>query len=214
VVKSILPIAGLFWVLGEIEELEVDVIRQCSAASEAKPYKIPARYIGDKESSRSKRVLNISAGAVRPTQEWGDLYSFGIYGDISYTIFAKRNRIPLGVGPQGGVIVLRRKEDDDFIGSNLAIIPLGGTIKYVIFGKNLKDRLVVDLGAGLAVSILNINHDSENSVDFYSRGSLNLMFNLWKNNQLSLTAGLFSVAYDETPLNAIFGEIGFRSNFF
>ncbi len=110
--------------------------------------------------------------------------------------------------------MLGRKEDRDFIGSNLVIIPLGGTIKYVILGKNLKDRLVVDLGAGLAVSILNINHDSENSVDFYSRGSLNLMFNLWKNNQLALTTGLFSVAYDETPLNAIFGEIGFRSNFF
>jgi hypothetical protein len=103
---------------------------------------------------------------------------------------------------------------EEYIDSTLLIVPIGGSFQYVLIGKNLKDRLVVSFSAGLSLSILSVNSDKEESLDLYTKGALTFIVSLAKRNELSFSAGLFSVSYSDTPLNAVYGEIGFRSFIF
>jgi hypothetical protein len=196
-----------------VERVDVSDVRSCGSLEDVKTYKIPARLIDDEQSSQSKQVFNLSGSAVFPVSEWGELYPVGFYGDFSYIIFPKRNRVRLGFGPEVGTIFMGRAEDD-FISSTLLIIPVGGSIQYVLIGKNMSDRLIASFSAGLSVSILKINDQSEESIDFFSKGGLSFIVKIAKRAELSFSAGLLSVSFSDTPLNAVYGELGFRSFIF
>jgi hypothetical protein len=122
--------------------------------------------------------------------------------------------VRIGFGPELGVVLMGRGQKGDYIDSTLIIVPFGGSLQYVIIGKNLKDRLIVSFSAGLSLSILKINHDSEESLDLYTKGALSYIIKIAKRNELSISAGLFSVSFSDTPLNSVYGEIGFRSFIF
>jgi len=192
-----------------VERVTLSEVRSCGALEDVKTYKIPAKLIDDKETSQSKQVFSLSGSAVFPVGEWRELYTVGFYGNFSYIIFPKRNRVRLGFGPELGVIFMGRG-DDEFISSSLFTIPLGASIQYVLVGKNMTDRLIASFSAGLAVSILQVNDTREESFDFYTKGGLSYIIRLAKRNELSLSAGLLSVSFSETPLNTVYGDIGFR----
>jgi hypothetical protein len=196
-----------------VERADVTEVRSCGTLEDVKTYKIPARLIDDEQSSQSKQVFNFSGSAVFPVSDWRELYPIGFYGNFSYIIFPKRNRVRLGFGPEVGTIFMGRGEDD-FISSTLLIVPVGGSIQYVLIGKNMSDRLVASFSAGLSVSILKINNQSEESIDFFSKGGLSFIVKIAKRAELSFSAGLLSVSFSDTPLNAVYGELGFRSFIF
>ncbi len=197
-----------------VESLDIAELRSCGAVEDVKTYNIPAKLIDDKETSQSKQVFNFTGGAVFPVADWSELYPFGFYGNFSYILFPKRNRVRIGFGPELGVIFMGRGQEGDYIDSTLIIVPAGGSFQYVIIGKNLKDRLIVSFSAGLSLSILSINHDKEESLDLYTKGALSYIIKIAKRNELSISAGLFSVSFSDTPLNAVYGEVGFRSFIF
>ena len=194
-----------------IEKLGVEELRSCGAIEDVKTYKVPAKLIDDKETSQSKHVFNITGAAIFPVADWSDLYTFGFYGNFSYILFPKRNRVRIGFGPELGLVMMGSGDDDAYIDSTLIVVPLGVSLQYVLIGKNMKDRLVASFSAGLSLSILSINNDKEESLDLYTKGALTFIVSLGKRNELSFTAGLFSVSYSDTPLNAVYGEIGFRT---
>jgi hypothetical protein len=193
-----------------IEKLEVAELRNCGAIEDVKTYKVPAKLVDDKETSQSKHVFNFTGSALFPVADWKELYNFGFYGNISYILFPKRNRVRIGFGPELGFVMMGSGKDEAYIDSTLLIVPFGGSFQYVIIGKNLKDRLIVSFSAGLSLSILSINQAKEESLDLYTKGALTFVVSLAKRNELSFSAGLFSVSYSDTPLNAVYGEIGFR----
>jgi len=197
-----------------VEEIGMTELRSCGAVEDVKTYKIPAKLIDDKETSQSKQVFNITGAALFPVADWSDLYTVGFYGNFSYILFPKRNRVRIGFGPEVGVMFLATGQDEAYVDSTLLIVPFGGSLQYVLIGKNLKDRLIVSFSAGLSLSILTINHDKEESVDLYTKGALSYIITIAKRNELSFSAGLFSVSFSDTPLNAVYGEIGFRSFIF
>jgi hypothetical protein len=196
-----------------VERVDISLVRSCGNLEDVKTYKIPAKLIDDEQTSQSKQVFNLSGSAVFPVSEWRELYPIGFYGNFSYIVFPKRNRIRLGFGPEVGTIFMGRGEDD-FISSTLLIIPVGGAFQYVIIGKNMSDRLVASFSAGLSVSILKINDQSEESIDFFSKGGLSFIIKIAKRSELAFSAGLFSVSFSDTPLNAVYGELGFRTFIF
>jgi hypothetical protein len=196
-----------------VESLSITELRSCGAVEDVKTYKIPAKLIDTKETSRSKQVFNFSGSMLFPVSDWSQLYPFGFYGEFSYILFPKRNRVKLGFGPEIGVAYLGRQEDE-FISSSLLIIPIGASLQYVLVGKNMNDRLIASFSAGLAVSILKLNNEREESIDFFTKGALSFIIKLAKRNELSLSAGLLSVSFSETPLNAVYGEIGYRTFIF
>ena len=193
-----------------IEKIGVSELRNCGAIEDVKTYKVPAKLIDDKETSQSKHVFNVTAAALFPVADWNELYNFGFYGNFSYILFPKRNRVRIGFGPELGFAMMGTSKDQAYIDSTLIIVPFGGSLQYVLVGKNMKDRLIVSFSAGLSLSILSINHDKEESLDLYTKGALTFVVTLAKRNELSFSAGLFSVSYSDTPLNAVYGEIGFR----
>jgi hypothetical protein len=196
-----------------IENLELSELRSCGAVEDVKTYKVPAKLIDDKETSQSKQVFNFTGAGLFPVADWNELYKFGFYGNFSYIIFPKRNRVRIGFGPELGFIMMG-SGSDEYIDSTLMIVPVGASFQYVLLGKNMKDRLVVSFSAGLSLSILSVNNDKEESLDLYTKGALTFIVSLGKRNELSFSAGLFSVSYSDTPLNAVYGEIGFRSFIF
>ncbi len=197
-----------------IEKIGVTELRSCGAIEDVKTYKIPAKLIDDKETSQSKHVFNITGAALFPVADWRELYRLGFYGNFSYILFPKRNRVRIGFGPELGFVMMGTDKDEAYIDSTLLIVPFGGSLQYVLVGKNLKDRLIVSFSAGLSLSILSINHEKEESLDLYTKGALTFVISIAKRNELSFSAGLFSVSFSDTPLNAVYGEIGFRAFIF
>jgi hypothetical protein len=193
-----------------IEKVSIGEVRSCGEIEDVKTYKIPAQLIDDKETSRSKQAFTFSGAAIFPVSDWSELYPVGFYGEFSYILFPKRNRVKLGFGPEVGVMIYGKKQDE-YINSTLLVIPVGASLQYVILGKNMEDRLILGFSAGLSLSILSINEERQESIDFYTKGALTYVIKLAKRNEISITAGLLSVSFSETPLNAIYGEVGFRT---
>ena len=197
-----------------VEKLRVAELRSCGSLEDVKTYKVPAKLIDDKETSQSKHVFNITGAAMFPVADWSELYNFGFYGNFAYILYPKRNRVRIGFGPELGFVMMGTGWDDAYVDSTLIIVPFGASLQYVLLGKNMKDRLIVSFSAGLSMSILSINHQKEEPLDLYTKGALTFVISLAKRNELSFSAGLFSVSFSDTPLNAVYGEIGFRSFIF
>lgn len=197
-------------VFREIEKLSVADIRGCYLGEEFRTYKPPAKSLPGGFQIRTERAFSFLIGPFFPVSEWGELYRYGAYGELSYSLFPRRGLSPVGLSVETCFLTVRREEDPYYVSSSAMIVPLGISLNYALIGKQ-NDWVIIGVSAGLSLSKLTVSSNVSLSIDPYTKGSLNILFPVGKNSQIVLSSGLITVSYRVSPLNAWYCDIGLRS---
>ena len=197
-------------VFREIEKLSVADVRGCYEGEDFRTYKPPAKSLPGGFQTRHEKAFSFLMGPFFPVSEWGELYRYGAYGELSYSLFPRRASSHIGLSVETCFISVRREEDPSYVSSSAMIIPFGISLNYVPIGKQ-SDWVIIGVSAGLSLSKLIVSSNISLSIDPYTRGSLSILFPIGKNSQIVLSSGLITVSYRVSPLNAWYCDIGFRS---
>ncbi len=195
-------------VLREIETFTVEQVRACDIEKKEQVYKPEIRRIVEKEVTRIHNNLSVSWGVVFPLSEWGDLFEVGISGELSYTIFPKIEVFPLGFGLHTGFFYFAQDADEYNKDSEMFLFPVGVQVRYIVKFKGFVDGLSADFNVGGCFSRLFVEDILSTSADPYIKAGINLILNPIADHYISLKFGYMNVAYRDTPLNILTGELG------
>jgi hypothetical protein len=194
--------------LQEIESLSVGQVMACSIEKQQEVYSPEIRRIVEKDVTRIHNNLLLSGGAVFPVSDWSDLFPVGISGELFYSLFPKVEVFPLGFGLHTGFFYFRRDADEDYDESEMFVFPIGAQVRYIVKFKGFVDGLSVDLSAGGSISRLYVGEYLSTSVDPYFKTGLNLILNPLEDHYVSMKFGYMNVAYKDTPMSLLTGELG------
>lgn len=197
-------------VFREVENLGIADIRGCYAGEKFRTYKSPVKSIPEGFQTRTEKAFSLLMGPFFPVSDWGELYRYGAYGELSYSIFPRRALFPVGLSVDTGFISIRREEDPYYVSSSAMVIPFGVSLNYAPIGKR-SDWVIIGISAGLSLSRLTVSGNVSLSIDPYTRGNLSLILPVGKTSQIVLSSGLITISYRVSPLNAWYCDIGLRS---
>jgi len=195
-------------VFREVETLTVEQVRAYDIEKKTQVYKPGMRRIVEKEVTRVHNNVSVSGGVVFPVFEWSDLFPVGISGELSYTIFPKIEVFPLGFGLHTGFLYFARYADEYYTDSELFLFPVGVQVRYIVKFKGFVDGLSADFSVGGCFSRLFVEDILSTSADPYIKAGINLILNPIKDHYVSMKFGYMNVAYKDTPLNILSGELG------
>ncbi|MFW6180678.1 MAG: hypothetical protein ACOC8N_02930 [Spirochaetota bacterium] len=217
-ILDLTPGGELYERVREIESMTAAQIRACarehrqgvkSGKTHAEVLKVqrtpPARIA----RSGSLSTMSWHTGPVFTTADWLDLYPVGTSALISYTVYPRWEVSRIALGMQTGVLLFSREADHQYSESSLVVLPLGGTVQYVLAGR-ARDRVVVHGVLGMAFSALSLGGDTVRSLDLYSRAGVGVNLAFGEEHNLYAGVALVSVGYKDAPLNMLTAELGLR----
>jgi hypothetical protein len=217
-ILELTPGGELYTRLREIESMSAAQLRSCvrsyrrAEGSDRRRAEVlevqrtpPARIA----RSGSLNTMSWYTGPAFTTGDWLELYPVGVSALISYAVYPRREVSRIALGMQSGVMLFSREADPEFTESGLVVIPLGGTVQYVLAGR-ARERVVVHGVLGMAFSALSLGSDTVHSVDLYTRAGVGVNLAFGKDHNVYAGVSVASVGYKDVPLNMITAELGLR----
>jgi hypothetical protein len=195
-------------ILQQIETLSVEQVMTCSVEEKEKVYSPGIRRIVERKVISLQNNLLISGGAVFPISDWHDLFPVGFSGELFYSIFPKMDLFPLGFGAHTGFFYFKRDANEYYNDSEMFLFPIGVQVRYIVKFEGFVDGISGDFSAGGCITRLFVNENLSTSIDPYFKVGLNLIMNPLRGHHISLKFGYMNVAYMDTSLSLLTGELG------
>ncbi|UCB46854.1 MAG: hypothetical protein JSV25_05385 [Spirochaetota bacterium] len=194
--------------LRAVEKLSVEEIMDYDIEEKEQVYNPEIKRFIKTEVLEVHNNVSVSGGIVVPVGDWIENFDTGISGELFYNLFPKIEVFPLGFGLSTGFVYISRNADESHKETELTVLPVGVLVRYLFSIKGFLNAVTIDLGGGMGVSTLAIEDEPYRSIDPYIKVGVSLILNPLKDHYLSLKFGYMNIAYMDTPLSSLIGEMG------
>ncbi|MFW6137648.1 MAG: hypothetical protein ACOC7U_00610 [Spirochaetota bacterium] len=197
-----------FSAVQQVEKMDIIKIRKCAESNNPAVLSPPERMLISRRQINPMYILSAYSGIIHPISGWKDIYSPGVYGEVSFSVLPKAELVPVGFGVDTGFIIMRSKQKEVFKVSEMLFFPIGGMFIFKTEKKGFFNGLVFKAALGLGVTKLVSGADSWMSTDLYSRVSGGVVLNPWGDFYMGFHAGYMSIQYKDLPVHAPFVKAG------